>query len=606
MRTSSGALLRVLVALSLAFGVLPANRARAQFQPGIEQYRGFWVDTFNSSLNNQADVARVVQDAADAGANAIFAQVRRRGDSWYVDSLEPPPDGVPIEAGFDPLAELLGQAHARDIDVHAFVIVCSFWNSATPPTDPRHVFNRHGLDASGRPYSGRDNWLTRTLLPDSGAAIRVEGHRIGADFWMDPGHPDAAAYTVDVLTHLVRRYEIDGLHLDRIRYPEISIGGQTPATGANIGYNETSVRRYQRRHGFDPGSPAPAPNDPLWSQWRRDQVTQLVRRIYLTMIAIRPQLEISAALIAFGSGPATEAAWTSAEAYWRVYQDWRAWTEEGILDLAIPMNYKTEHTATGVSMYDQWVRWTRDHQYGRLGLVGQGAFLNGVEGTLRQTRRALALGPFENLGVVPSQVEGRPDSGQAESSGRRAGGVVFFSMATSSAAVAGNPFSFPPGQDTPRRSFQELASALRSGRSADGSRAYEDAAAAGSPIFAEPARIPDLPWKSSPSSGHLMGFVRDAEAEAIDGATVTAIHRRSIGRPGPAVFPRPYGATTTDGGGFYGLVDLSPGDYRIVVDTPRNGRFVSACGIAVSAGEVATLSLTVDARRPAIATCVPR
>lgn len=103
-----------------------------------------------------------------------------------------------------------------------------------------------------------------------------------------------------------------------------------------------------------------------------------------------------------------------------------------------------------------------------------------------------------------------------------------------------------------------------------------------------------------------MGFVRDAEAEAIDGATVTAIHRRSIERPGPAVFPRPYGATTTDGGGFYGLVDLSPGDYRIVVDTPRNGRFVSACGIAVSAGEVATLSLTVDARRPAIATCVPR
>ncbi|MGI8997049.1 MAG: hypothetical protein ACR2GW_10335, partial [Pyrinomonadaceae bacterium] len=53
------------------------------------EYRAFWVDTFNTALNNHADVVAVVNNAKAAKANAIFAQVRRRGDSWYLNSLEP-------------------------------------------------------------------------------------------------------------------------------------------------------------------------------------------------------------------------------------------------------------------------------------------------------------------------------------------------------------------------------------------------------------------------------------------------------------------------------------------------------------------------------------
>src|SRR4030095_11773592 len=101
-----------------------------------------------------------------------------------------------------------------------------------------------------------------------------------------------------------------------IRYPDLDVPGQTPRTGANIGYHPTSVARFQRRYGTPENSAAPDPGDTLWSQWRRDQVTNLVRRIYLNAIAIRPQLKVSAALIAFGDGPATEESWNSAEAYW--------------------------------------------------------------------------------------------------------------------------------------------------------------------------------------------------------------------------------------------------------------------------------------------------
>src|SRR4030095_6693099 len=98
--------------------------------------------------------------------------------------------------------------------------------------------------------------------------------------------------------------------------------------------------------------PPPDPGDPHWSQWRRDQVTALVRRIYLGALAHKPALNVSAALIAFGAGPTTEATWPGAEAFWRVYQDWRAWTEEGLVELAVSLIYKTAHTPAGAAAFE--------------------------------------------------------------------------------------------------------------------------------------------------------------------------------------------------------------------------------------------------------------
>lgn len=456
--------------------------------PGVAQtrphYRAFWVETFNTLLNNHADIVTVVDRASAARANALVVQVRRRGDAWYLDSREPLPDPrtlpfqISIQPGFDPLADLIAEAHARGIEVHAFVIVGAIWDrnpTVTLHVSPNHPFNLHGgYDPVSRTIvPGPQNWLTRTLAPDGGR-ITFQGHRFGADFWIDPGHPDAAAYTVDVLMHLLERYDIDGLHLDRIRYPEDGV----PLTlfgGTNIGYNVVNVERFQRRHGIAPGSPPPAFADPLWNQWRRNQVSHLVRRIYLNAVARKPEVKISAALIAFGGAPASEALWPRAEAYWRVYQDWRAWTEEGIVDLAMPMAYKRESDAAQAGQFDQWSDWAKNHAYGRGVLIGQGPFVNAIEGSLRQTRRALAPSPAGNL----------------------ASGVIFFSMATPDAAIANNPFAIPPGP-TPVRGFAEFASALTTGRSVNGATLYEDPAINPIPVFADAASVPELTWKTQP------------------------------------------------------------------------------------------------------------
>lgn len=567
METGKSRRVLAVAALCLATAVTPAD---------AQEYRGFWVDTFNTSLNNHANVVQVVANAQAASANALFVQVRRRGDAWYLNSLEPPPDLVPIAPGFDPLQDLINVAHGVGLEVHAFVIVGAVWNRHPtilgPPSSPLHVFNRHGgfNPATGTIVPGPDNWLTRTLIPDGTAAVTFQGHRIGADFWIDPGHPAAAADTVDVLMHLVRSYDIDGLHLDRIRYPEIAIAGQTPATGANIGYNVTSVARFQQHHGIAPGSAPPAPGNTLWAQWRRDQVSNLVRRVYLDALAIKPHLKISAALIAFGGAPAS---WPSAEAYWRVYQDWRGWTEEGILDVAVVMNYKRENVAPQPAQYDSWLEWGRNHQYNRMVLDGQGAFLNGIEGTLRQVRRSQA----------PSA-----------STGARLGGTVFFSMATSNIAVPANPFALPPA-NTPARAFAEFASALTTGRSVNGSVSYENPVVNPLPVYGQPAFTPVLAWKAAPVTGHLRGTVRDESGAVVDTGAITAVRAAGAATPGTGHTER---ATATDGNGYFGAVDLAPGPYRVTV-TPRGQAPFTGCPAVVEAGTVATLDMVIDRAGPA-------
>ena len=547
------------------------------------EYRGFWVDTFNTTLNNHADIVAAVNNAKAAKANVIFAQVRRRGDSWYLNSLEPKPDFTPIAEGFDPLADLIATAHAEGIEVHAFVIMSAVWSknplfapSATlgPPISDDHVFNRHGWNkVTNTMRTGSDNWLTRSLPPFP-SAVTFDGQRYGSDFWLDFGHPEASAYTVDVLMRLVNNYDIDGLHLDRIRYPEFEILAgqptQNPTNGTNVGYNETSVARFNARHGRTGN---PAASDALWKQWRRDQVSNVVRRVYLNAVAAKPDLKISGALIATGNGPICaagancKAIWESsirAEAYWRVYQDWRSWTEEGILDIAIPMNYKREHVTTQVTMFNEWNEWTKNQRYNRSTVIGIGNFLNGVEGNVRQVRRALA----------PS------------AQGKNADGVVFFSMANTNVAVTANPWSVPPGANTPVRPFSDFALSLTTGKS--GATLFEPTAndSGYEAIFSQAANIPVHPWKAAPMKGHIMGFARRADASALDTATVTITNiADNTSRTG-----------ATDGGGFYGGVDLEPGDYLVKAELGPDT--VYSCVSNVAAGLVRTADLNPETVAP--------
>jgi hypothetical protein len=164
-------------------------------------------------------------------------------------------------------------------------------------------------------------------------------------------------------------------------------------------------------------------------------------------------------------------------------------------------------------------------------MMGQGAFVNAVEGTLRQTRRTLT-----------------PESGPTNLSG-----IIFFSMATSNIAVTNNPFAIPAVTTTPARPFSEFASGLATGKSVDGVTLYEPAGMI--PIFEEAAQVPAFSWKIAPSLGHVKGEAGKPDNTPYDTAVVTIEN----------LVTNATRTTATDGGGFFGAVDLTPGSYRAQV-----------------------------------------
>jgi uncharacterized lipoprotein YddW (UPF0748 family) len=192
-------------------------------------------------------------------------------------------------------------------------------------------------------------------------------------YYLDPGHPDVVDYTVAAYEELVANYDVDGVHLDRVRYP-----------GARWGYNPTSVDRFLAATG---ASQPPHPADAAWAAWRRDQVTNLVRRTYLAVTAINPYIRVSAALSAVDRGPTDLRPWEETAPYSSQFQDWRGWLEEGILDLGLPMNYRDEADPVWAADFDRWIEWEKDHQYSRRVVPGTGLYLNDLADSMAQWQR---------------------------------------------------------------------------------------------------------------------------------------------------------------------------------------------------------------------------
>ncbi len=378
----------------------PLLSAPAQAADPPAQLRAFWVDAFNSGIKNEDQVRQLVDDALAANANALIVQVRRRGDSYYVGGVEPrTQDPALAPAPYDPLGTLLNEAHARGLQVHAWIATLVVWQTSmgTPPDG--HVLQAHG---PGAPDA--DDWVMRDA-----AGATADGENL---IWLDPGHPQVVDYTETVVRDLLARYpDLDGLHLDRIRYP-----------GAGFGYNPTAVARFNARYGR---TGTPFASDPLWAGWRRAQVTALVRRLALAAAEVTPRARLSAAAIAWGDGPDHVGGWENSAPYNQVLQDWRGWLRESLIDTAIVMNYDREHVNAQRDYFDHWLAWETSEAGGEV-VVGVAAYLNRVDGTLAQVARAQASGA---AGVALYSYAGTNGEAQPRSA------VL--------AALAGGPFAAP-------------------------------------------------------------------------------------------------------------------------------------------------------------------
>ena len=505
----------------------PADPGTAPAAPGGGQLRAFWVDAFGDGIYTQAQIDQLVADVKAANMNAIVAQVVRRGDCFCNRSSLPRTAVAGVSpAPFDPLQSLIDAAHARGIQVHAWIITTGIWQGPSVPTDPTHAFNQHGPSTTGAA-----NWID----------YRSDGaSNLNDEYFIDPGNPDAAAYIVNMATSIARNYNVDGINLDRIRYPDGNFGTNVPSWG----YNPTALSRFQAATGR---TDRPSNTDATWTQWRRDQVTNIVRRIYLETYAIRPTIRISADTITYGAGPQSSGGWENTRTYAEVLQDWVGWLREGILDLNIAMNYKRDADTTQRTWYAQWSDFTKDSQFGRQSAIGSAMYLNDLPSTIRQLRTAVA-----------NSTVGAPSAGWNG-----------YSYRTPDAATNA-------GTRTGASARAELITALTQPSADDPVTPA---------IFASPVAAPAMPWKDTPSLGQLRGIAADP-----GGAPIAAAHVTLYDGNNTVIAQR-----TTDGSGWFGFVDLLPGAYRATIDSTRAA--AASGSVTVTAGQVASVAPAPQAHR---------
>src|SRR5436190_22868931 len=143
-------MLRFFAVLLLALGLYSAP-AYAQTDHDPPELRGVWVDAFHDGFKTPDQVDQLVAWARKANVNALFVQVRRRGDAYYLQSFEPRTEDADLAPGFDALQYLIERAHAgpQRLQVHAWLATLPiWWQRDTPPQAPNHPFNTRGLSAS--------------------------------------------------------------------------------------------------------------------------------------------------------------------------------------------------------------------------------------------------------------------------------------------------------------------------------------------------------------------------------------------------------------------------------------------------------------------------
>lgn len=318
---ASAALAAVVLVGALAPGV-----ARAA-SPGQET-RALWV--VRHAITTPGRVDRVVDLAAEVNVNTLLVQVRGRGDAFYRSDLAP--RGEELEAAppdFDPLELIIRRAHAAGLEVQAWINVYLVWSKGDLPQAALHVVNAHPDWISVRSNGQR----LVEMVPQDFEEEKIEG------MFLAPGNPQVRRHLRDIVREIVTRYPVDGIHLDYIRYPE-----------PTVGFDAATRTSFMREFGVDPvqleepdstfletvGADALPDLRMRWADWKRDQVTALVRDLRRDLDVINPSLKLTAAVIA-----------DQAAALSRYGQDWPAWLREGIIDAAIPMAY-TPHTDIAV------------------------------------------------------------------------------------------------------------------------------------------------------------------------------------------------------------------------------------------------------------------
>lgn len=302
-----------------------------------QEFRATWVVTWHHSLSSgtvdeRKELIRgILDNHQKANMNAVLWQVRQSGTAYYPSSYEPWGYYVGYsDPGFDPLAYAVEEAHKRGLELHAWF----------------NVFNTSST-ISGAPAEKHPEWICRDQ----------SGNSMTSSISVSPGMANVRDYTIDVAMEIVRNYDIDGLHLDYVRWNEYTSSGKSQALARQneqvetpdgfaspevieeMNENQSGRYLYDIEHPYSAGIPAGFSN---WEDWWRWSVTEFVRTLHDSIQAVKPWVRLSPAALGKYN-------WSGWQGYGSVYQDAALWFNEGYVDQLTPMHY---HWTSGDGFYD--------------------------------------------------------------------------------------------------------------------------------------------------------------------------------------------------------------------------------------------------------------
>ncbi len=331
--------------------------AQNQPPPAPREFRGVWVASVANIdwpsrrdltvAQQQSEIIAILDRAKNLNLNAIVLQVRTGADALYDSKLEPWSEYLTGEQGrapdpyYDPLKMWVAEAHLRGLELHAwFNPYRARHIEARSPTAKNHIAN------------------TNPQVVKS----------YGGFLWMDPGETAASDQTLKVILDVVRRYDIDGVHIDDYFYPY-----PVPAPGSEApppSPDDTPQARTE----------LPFPDEPAWqaylannvaavgklarADWRRQNVNNLVERIYTGIKREKPLVKFGISPFGLGKPDKRPAGIAGFSQYDKLYADAELWLQKGWLDYFTPQLYwaiDQKAQAYGV-LLDYWAK---ENSFGR-------------------------------------------------------------------------------------------------------------------------------------------------------------------------------------------------------------------------------------------------
>ncbi|GGO21465.1 glycosyl hydrolase [Microbispora rosea subsp. aerata] len=270
------------------------------------QLRGVWIATVHNldwpskpglpPDRQKAEYVQILDNAVKRRLNAVFFQVRPASDAIYRSSLEPWSQwltGTPgKDPGWDPLPFLVSEAHKRGLQFHAWFNPYRAADTAASPLPQGHPARLH------------PEWT-----------VKHEGK-----LYYNPGLPQVRDWVTKVVTDVVKRYDVDGVHFDDYFYPY-------PGRGTRFA-DQAAYKKYGKGLSL--------------ADWRRRNVNQLVAQVSQAVHAAKPYAVFGISPFGIWRNKAQDpsgSATTGMSAYDSIYADAKAWIKAGSVDYVMPQLY---------------------------------------------------------------------------------------------------------------------------------------------------------------------------------------------------------------------------------------------------------------------------